>query len=251
MTNTNQRRLLLWSISILAIIGAFSVSPISQDTSYHHFADQVTLLSIPNALNVLSNLPFLIVGIFGVVAIKKNKSLLDGRYIPAMVFSIGVALVAFGSGYYHYHPTNETLVWDRLPMTIAFMGFYASVLTVFISKSSGEKILPWLVSAGGLSVAYWAISESLGLGDLRWYALVQFLPIILTLVILIFFEEKNVSKKELYLVVLWYGLAKVLEIMDFHIFESIDFISGHSLKHIAAAVASYYSIKWLLNPNKK
>ena len=130
-------------------------------------------------------------------------------------------------------------------MTIGFMGLYAMVLSAFVREKSGITTLPWLIVAGIVSVLYWAITESIGQGDLRWYALVQFLPIVLTLVILLFFNNNTVNKSKLVAVLVWYTFAKLLEIGDSQILNATGIISGHSLKHISAAVACFYVVQWL------
>lgn len=245
MNKTTSQRILLWSIAIIAVVSIGQIPPISQDVGYHHFADTQTLFGIPNMWNVLSNFPFLLVGLYGLRYALREKSKLQSLYLGAITFSIGIILVAFGSGYYHWQPNNVTLIWDRLPMTIGFMGLYAMVLSAFVREKSGASTLPWLLVAGIVSVAYWAITESMGQGDLRWYALVQFLPIVLTLVILLFFDSKDFNKSKLVAVLAWYSLAKLLEFGDAEILTFTDVISGHSLKHIAAAVACFYVIQWL------
>lgn len=248
MNQTNSQRILLWAIAIIAVVSIGQLPPISQDLHYHHFADTHAYFGIPNAWNVLSNLPFLFVGIYGAIYVLNNKTKLQALFWGALVFAIGVALVALGSGYYHWQPNNSTLVWDRLPMTIGFMGLYAMVLSAFVREKSGIHSLPWLVVAGIVSVVYWAITEAAGNGDLRWYALVQFLPILLTLIILIFFQSKGFNKRQLVVVLLWYSFAKLLEMADLVVLEFTQFVSGHSLKHLAAAMASFYVIQWLKTP---
>src|ERR1700746_1848008 len=52
--------LMVMSLAVLLLL-----PPIPQDQSYHQFADQRTLLGIPNFWNVVSNLPFLVVGAAG------------------------------------------------------------------------------------------------------------------------------------------------------------------------------------------
>ena len=83
------------------------------------FADHRTIWSIPNFWNVVSNLPFAIVGVWGLWRL---------RGISARVLSTGLLLTCVGSAYYHLVPTDTRLVWDRIPMTLVFMSFLASVI---------------------------------------------------------------------------------------------------------------------------
>jgi hypothetical protein len=246
------KRALLWMVALIAIFSVFQIPPISQDQLYHSFSDQKNISGISNFYNVLSNIPFLIVGALGFVLFIKNKTKLKelGIFIPSIIFSIGIFCVGIGSAYYHYNPNNETLIWDRLPMTIGFMALYSIIVSTFINPSSGNKLLPWLLFCGLFSVGYWGFTESIGTGDLRMYALVQFLPMVLILLILSLYTTQKVGQGKLIIVLIWYAIAKALETLDEQIFSILNNISGHSLKHIAAAIASYYVIVWICNLHK-
>lgn len=241
------KRLILWLIAVVSIMGIMQLPPISQDLSYHAFADQSKTSFIENGLNVLSNQPFILVGIYAIYCGRKYREPLSERKIfkQFIIFAVGVFLVGFGSGYYHYEPNNITLIWDRLPMTIAFMALYSIIVSVFISSTSGKNLLPWLLVCGFVSVGYWALTESMGSGDLRMYALVQFLPMILIVSILFMYKDNSIEKAYLISTMLWYGIAKLLEAFDEDVYHLLnESVSGHSLKHVAAAIASLYLVRW-------
>ena len=228
-------------ISIAGIIGMLMAEPIAQDSGYHQFADQRTILGVPNFWNVVSNLPFLVVGVMGLFSLLRSGRI---QFIvelkPAYVlFFAGVALVNFGSGYYHLWPDNETLVWDRLPMTFAFMALFAVIIAEFVSLKVSRLVLWPLVVFGVFSVFYWHFTESAGRGDLRLYALVQFLPMLLIPLLLLLFKPRFTLTSGYWALLLAYVLAKVFEYYDEGIFESLGFISGHSLKHIVAALGVF------------
>ena len=165
-----------------ALIGTvFLFPPIAQDLAYHDFADKRPLAQVPNAGDVLSNIPFCIVGLWGLLMLWRQRGGDTAARLLWHVFFFGVFLVGFGSGYYHWAPDNQTLVWDRLPMTIAFMSLFSLVIAERIRPSLGYALFPLLLAAGAGSVWYWAYTESIGAGDLRPYALVQFLPMVLIL----------------------------------------------------------------------
>jgi hypothetical protein len=134
--------------------------PFSQDPAYHGFADQRTLLGIPNCLNVVSNAPFLLVGGRGLAYLCGPAARRPGGPFvgpaerwPLAMFFLGVCLTGVGSAYCHLDPTNGRLVWDRLPMTVAFMGLFAAVLDDRVGPGVGLRLLPWLVASGLASVA--------------------------------------------------------------------------------------------------
>ena len=157
---------------------------------------------------------------------------LQGAYV---VFFVGVSLTALGSGYYHFDPSNEPLVWDRLPMTISFAGLFAIIIGEFVSLGTARRILVPLLVAGIASVAYWAVTEAAGHGDLRPYAAVQFLPMLLIPIALLIYTPSTGVKKYFWFMLLFYFLAKVFEFFDTPVFTAGEFLSGHTLKHLFAA----------------
>ena len=232
-------------ISIAGIVGMLMAEPIAQDSGYHQFADQRTILGVPNFWNVVSNIPFLIVGLMGLFSLlRPGRIQFIVELKPAYVlFFTGVALVNFGSGYYHLWPGNETLVWDRLPMTFAFMALFAVIIAEFASLKVSRLVLWPLVVFGVFSVFYWHFTESAGRGDLRLYALVQFLPMLLIPLLLLLFKPRFTFTSGYWVLLLAYLLAKVFEYYDEGLFESLGFISGHSLKHIVAAVGVFFLLR--------
>jgi len=210
-------------------------SPIAQDPAYHLFTDNRTLLAIPNFWNVMSNLPFVVVGALGYQTARRNTA--DPLRNAWLVFFAGIFLTAFGSGYYHLAPDNDTLAWDRLTMTIGFMSFVAIVIGEYLSVAWGKRLLVPLLVAGAASVFYWTHTESLGAGDLRPYALVQFLPMLLIPVIVI--ARRSRSDLSLYIawMIAFYVAAKIPEHFDGEIYAAGNLLSGHSIKHVLAALA--------------
>lgn len=220
-----------------ALIGTvFLFPPIAQDLAYHDFADKRPLAQVPNAGDVLSNIPFCIVGLWGLLMLWRQRGGDTAARLLWYVFFFGVFLVGFGSGYYHWAPDNQTLVWDRLPMTIAFMSLFSLVIAERIRPSLGYALFPLLLAAGAGSVWYWAYTESIGAGDLRPYALVQFLPMVLILLMVALFPSPAGGTRYLLWCLGWYLAAKGLEHFDAEVFVLAGgALSGHSLKHVAAA----------------
>jgi len=246
------RMIVLILIGVSAIVAMLFVDPIAQDPAYHNFADQRPIFGIANFADVISNAGFLFAGMIGLIAVLKGRSgaLFDERAdaIPYVVFFAGVLVVGAGSAYYHDAPTNARLFWDRLPMTVGFMGLTAALVADRINCQIGITIvLPMLVVAGVLSLFYWEYTEQLGRGDLRFYALVQFLPIVLIPIICgLFPVARYTGKGGLAAVVFWYLAAKILEYFDPQVFALLgQTISGHSLKHLAAAMACIMVLRML------
>jgi len=231
---------LIWSRKVGLPVGIaiasgllwFFTAPLAQDTLYHKFADQRTMLGIPHALNVLSNIPFSLAGIWGCVLILRRRVGLSNLDLIYLVFFFGVFFTGLGSSYYHLSPDNATLVWDRLPMTVGFMAFTCLVTVERYSTSLGRKAFPWLLVVGFLSVVYWA-----WLDDLRPYFAIQFGPMLILPVII--WRYSGPGTRWLWLTIAFYFLAKALELADHEVFEATGgLFSGHTLKHLAAAAGA-------------
>ena len=243
----SDRRFSIYLVTGVAIVGAFAViahGRMRQDPGYHLFADHRRLLGIPNFWNVGSNLPLFVVGLAGLLILfrRPTPGVLPPLVPSYVAFFLGTTLVAIGSGYYHLAPSDDTLVWDRLPMTITFMAFLAILIGEQIAPRIGAGSLVPLLVIGVLSVAYWWFTDQRGHDDLRPYMLVQFLPFVLTPLLLALFRSPFTRRSLLWGVFGAYGLAKVLEGLDAPIFRASPELSGHSLKHLAAGLGAYLVI---------
>lgn len=240
-----QRITLLWGLTALAAAAIFLLAPaIPQDPAYHRLADGRGWLDISNFGDVMSNLPFTLVGLAGLGAIWRGwfgvPGMDGGDPVPFVYFFAGVAMVGPGSAWYHLDPNNSTLFWDRLPMTIAFMALLAAVLSDRISRAwIACRGLNLLVMAGAASVILWDYGEIRGAGDLRAYALVQFWPVVLIpLVLYLFPGGRHVRMRFLMVALAFYALAKLFEHYDHGVFELTGgAVSGHTIKHLLAAGA--------------
>lgn len=222
----------------IGLIGITFVPPFAQNVDYHTFADQNDHFSIPNFWNVISNLPFLFIGALGIwYTLYKSKRLSGNLLKPNyVIFFFGIFLTGVGSSYYHLNPNNQTLVWDRLPMTIAFMSVFSIIVGEYIGTKQCRLLLILFLALGIGSVFYWSYTEWLGQGDLRMYMAVQFFPMILIPVIMILFKPGNYPAKYLWFVLLAYLIAKVFERFDLEIAYCCP-LSGHTIKHFFAALA--------------
>ena len=230
--------LILTVIAVLALTGIFILSPIEQNKEYHNFSDSNTIFNIPNFWNVVSNIPFLIIGLIGLY---KSTTLFETK-IQYIMFFLGISLVSIGSSYYHLNPNNNTLVWDRLPMTIAIMSLFSIIISEFIDFKVGLKSLFPAVLIGLLSVVYWIVFK-----DLKIYILVQFYPVLAILVILIFFKSKYNLTIGYWLLLLTYIIAKIFEHFDYQTQIVLEILSGHTLKHIVISIGIFSLLYTYIN----
>lgn len=234
------REWLICLITMGAIGVVFSFPPVPQDPDYHHFADVRNIFGIKNFCNVLSNLSFMAVGIFGLIKYYKKEINVPG--LSHLIFCSGIFFVGIGSAYYHYNPTTHSLVWDRLPMTFAFMALFSMVVGDRVSARLGTQILWPLLIAGIASVCYWYWSEVQGVGDLRAYVVIQFLPMLLIPIMLMLYRGKLMRSNYLWGTLGTYALAKLAEHFDLTIYSSVGLVSGHSIKHVLGTVAVLWVI---------
>lgn len=223
----------------LATLAMAVHGPIAQLEHYHDFADARTWHGIPHAADVLSNLAFAVVALWAAARLGSPRARAGlGPAMPGfVVFIAALALTAAGSSYYHWAPDNGRLVWDRLPIAIACAG----LLEAMYARSHRGRMpwrLPALVAFAVASVAWWAWTDALGAGDLRPYLLLQGAP----LVLVPFWQASGHAPRRervgFAIAIALYVLAKVLELEDARVLAATGIVSGHTLKHLVAALAA-------------
>ena len=266
-TNLQDKMLLLALLMIMLVSMFFLfVEPIAQPQTYHNFADKRLFLCachssseglflppnsnihdrragfiIPNFGDVLSNSVILIGGLSGTILLyfydigeEVDEVRLWQLEVCLPIFFYSTIAISFGSTYYHWNPNNQTLVWDRLPMTVAFVSIFCYILEDYLDKGIGSSLLSPLIFIGVMSVLYWNWTD-----DLRLYALVQFLPLVVMAILLMFCQSRYGGAMQHSLALILYALAKMCEDRDYQIWQQTKkTISGHSLKHILAGMAS-------------
>jgi hypothetical protein len=222
--------------------------PFKQPQAYHQFADQRTWFGIPNFLNVISNVGFLLVGLVGLGFLWNNTSANASRSfvepserIPYAAFFLASIFTCFGSAYYHWRPSDSPLVWDRLPMTMAFMSLLAATIAERIDLRAGLRLLGPLILAGAASVGYWRWR-----GNLWPYAAAQYYSVLLVGLIIFLFLPRYSRRADLLWVTALYALAKAAEALDARILAASRLVSGHTLKHLLAALAVYWVLRMLV-----
>jgi hypothetical protein len=234
-------------LSAIMLLIAALAPPIPQPQQYHQFADQRGLLGIPNFLNTISNLAFLLVAFSGLkFLLQTDKWGRNGRRAfsnpserwPYIAFFLAVGMIGIGSAYYHLAPDSDRLVWDRLPIALAIAALLTATLSERVSPRAG-RLLPVLMGAGAASVVYWHWTEQQGAGNLNFYIVVQFYSILVIALLCIFFPSRYTCGSRILAVLGWYGVAKLAEIGDHQIFDLGEVVSGHTAKHLIAALAVY------------
>ena len=200
----------------------------------HPFIDARTLLGLPNAMDVLTNAPLALAGLSGLLA-QRGRTLPGATQQAALVFFAGVVATGFGSAWYHWAPDAAGLVWDRLGMAVTFAGALALAVAERVGQAPARQALRVLLPLAVLSailpasngnVLPWAVLQFGGMALIVWLALGKPVP--------------GAIGIRLGALIGLYALAKALELGDTAVFHATaDTISGHSLKHLVAALAAW------------
>ena len=226
--------------------------PISQPLKYHDFADKRAIGSLPYGADVLSNLGFLLVGLWGFIRLfsQRHHPQISHGWPGYILFLSALIGTAAGSAFYHWAPDNFRLIWDRLPIALACAGLLAAVHCEIRRSSKGwTETAAWAIFAAA-SVVWWYITGLYGQDDLRPYILLQCLPLVLIPLWQKVYSASRADRKAFLLAIGCYMLAKVAELNDHVLFNSLHMVSGHTLKHLFATLAAAVII-WRLTKRMK
>jgi hypothetical protein len=234
-------------ITIAACALMIAHGPIAQLPHYHDFADHTFRFGIPHAADVLSNIGFALIGLWGWAVLRpmRDHPALREAWPGYRIFLMGLMLTALGSGFYHLAPDNYRLIWDRLPIALACAGLLAAVRAETVHTSDAHRDAALLSLFAVASVAWWSITDRLGVGDLRPYLLLQGLPLILIPLWQTIHRAPRQDRLWFGAALLLYVLAKATELHDHEILTMTGWITGHTIKH-ALATAAAGAIVWRL-----
>lgn len=242
----NHRALI--GVSILSVVLAtlsFPFLPLNDPHSYFNFADAREVLGIPNVGDVVSNLPFLLVGLYWLNVLRGVKSHPLRAY--ALILIWVSILTFFGSGYFHWSPSVGTLFWDRLPMSVGFSTIVGLIIADRMSSVIGWRATCWLAPVAAFTVfGYWMEWLSI-----RPYMVVQFGSLFFVLLVSLLQRRGQIRNVILWSALGLYAVAKAFEMTDHQIFNTLGFVSGHTLKHLFAAASIFVLLTFLREPKSK
>ena len=226
--------------AVAAIVAAMLIDRFDEPVTYYRFADTRSILGVRNFMDVVSNLGFLIVGVLGLAHLRGGEV----RW-PFAVFFGAVVLTTFGSAYFHLEPllgdgtpNSARMFWDRLPIAVAFMALLAAFVADRVHARAGLVLLPLLVAAGVAATLHWYATFDGAAGDLRFYALVQAYPAVAIVLMCWLFPGRRSHGRYVLYMLCSYAVAKAFETYDSEVYDLLT-ISGHTIKHLLAAVAAY------------
>lgn len=238
MTST----LLVVAVATLAMA---AYGPIEQPAGYHAFADRSTLWGIPHSGDVLSNAGFALVAGWAAAVLwpRRREAAMREGWPGYGLFLAALAATAIGSTFYHLAPDDARLVWDRLPIALACAGLLAAV---HVETFRLHRWIVWgYVAAAVSSVAWWRLTDLRGTGDLRPYLLLQGLPLVLIPLWQWSSGRPLQERRAFGIAVLLYVAAKGFELADRLVYDAAAPLSGHTVKHVLAAVAAAAIIRAL------
>ena len=149
---------MLVAMTLATAFGLLAWGPVPIGISAHVYADTREWLGIPNAENVLSNLPFALIGAWGLWW--QARAPAGGTRLAWSCFSAAVLCTAFGSALYHWAPGNGALVFDRLPIAWACAALLCAFLAERVdARWAGVPALVVALLVASASVAWWWLGE--------------------------------------------------------------------------------------------
>ena len=221
----------LAGLAAVSLAGVALLPRIPQDQAYHLFADQRILFGVPNFWNVVSNIPFIVVGAVGLMRFRHDAA--------TIVLFLGFFLTGFGSAYYHWAPSDGTLFWDRLPMTISFAAIFSLVVEERVGRKVGSILLWPMLAIGIASLLIWLLTD-----DLRLYFWEQFFPMVALVSLFSLYPSKYTCAHYWLVAAGWYALSKLFEFTDYPIYSLGHLLSGHTLKHLSAAAGCFVILRY-------
>lgn len=243
------REIILATIVLLVLAAQPLLPHLPQSQDYHHFADTRVLWGVSNALDTLSNAPFIIAGVTGIVLIWTGRlpAPTSARGAMSLLTFAGLIATGIGSAWYHMQvpPDDAGLAVDRYGMVIAFAGILGLAAADKVSERAGWAMGSLVLVAGPFSVWWWTKT-----GTIAPYAVLQFGGMALLVLILFWRTKSSATAPGVQpgstlapqpgpnwgMLIGAYAFAKVLEAADTQIWElTAHTVSGHPLKHLVAA----------------
>jgi hypothetical protein len=228
------------ALTLFAVLALLVHGPIAQLAHYHEFADQRVVAGLPNGADVLSNLGFAALALWGLLGLwpaRRHPAIAAG-WPGYCLFLVALLLTAVGSSFYHLAPDNDRLIWDRLPIALACAGLLAAVCAEMQPKVNGRRWAAMLAVAATASVVWWYVTERSGHGDLRPYLLLQGLPLLLIPLWQAIYRAPRRDRLAFSAAIVLYLMAKVAELHDHELLATLGWMSGHTLKHLLATAGA-------------
>ena len=116
---------------------------------------------------------------------------------------------------------------------------------------AGLALLIPMLLVGAWSVIYWRMTERMGAGNVLPYGYTQGYSMVILVLLAALCPSRYTRGSDLYWIFGWYALSKLLETFDAQIFSLGNVVSGHTLKHLAAAGSGFVACNMLVRRTLK
>ena len=238
--------LMIGAVMVLYGLVRLTFGPLPQNPSIHLLADTRSFFGIvPRAGDVLTNLAILAAGLFG-LGLRNRMTVAPEARTAVNMLIVASILIAFGSAYYHWAPTNSTLIWDRIPIAIMLMSLLALVMADRMHPLFARDAMWPFIVLGVASVFLWGVSEAMGQGDVRLYFIVRIGTGVAIALLLILRPPRHTGTVWLVAALASEIVMASFERFDHEVFQwSGGLVSGHNMKHVLAGVALASVFWWL------
>jgi hypothetical protein len=247
----------LLAVAGIAVVVSIFAHSMPQPRAYHLFVDARTCLGIPNFFNAASNLGFLAAGLGMLIFLYARRAKFAEMFIERgepwlfVVLYAATLMVTFGSGYYHLAPDNASLFWDRLPMTLVASAFVGTIIADRFGARAGVWSLAVLFALSCGALAYWLATQSLAHDNVWPYIATVYGGLAFAVVAMALFPSRYTHARAAWISVAIYIIAMAFDTwLDAPLYAAGAILSGHSLKHLLAAVALFW-LGWGALPERR
>ena len=230
--------MMLAAMSLAVGVGLLAWGPIPVDAASHRYADDRAWLGIPNALNVVVNLPLFWLGVWGWCATRSNGWPRPLR-VPWQGFHLLAMTVALTSALYHAAPSDTLFVVSHVGQASAFamltLGMLAELVDARFGSSAACVSAAAAVALAGAGIVYAGRLD--GAIDMRPLVLVELVPVLLIPAGALSLRGQHTTASNWLVVLMLYASAKLFDLGDAAILRlTAGLISGHSLMHLNLAI---------------
>ena len=124
-------------------------------------------------------------------------------------------------------------------MTLSFAALLALIVEERVSEAAGAVLLWPALAVGAFSLLLWRWID-----DLRLYFWVQFFPAFAAILLFSLYPARYTGAYYWIVAMVLYAVAKLFEFTDEVIYSAGGLVSGHTLKHLAAAAACFAILRY-------
>ena len=202
------------------------------------------------AANIVTSMPFLVLGLAGLLRLFIARDRMrNSPGSPLVVFLLSLIMVGMGSIFYHWSPSTDHLLWDRLPIAVCLAAFACAMANVYSgSRIGGVLLVPGILVAVS-SVLYWYVSWARGHEDLRPYIAVQVGSALWAGLVVFRRPAQDAGIAAFRLALMAYTAARIFELFQQQIYNASGVDLGHPLKHLLVAFAAFMVLRGLAQIN--